>query len=67
MLVMLRHAEEMLATDTLEPPRGAKLDAKELSMARQLMAMLESPFEPQGYQDEYRERVLELIEAKKRG
>ena len=67
MLVMLRYAEEVVAIDTLEPPRGAKLDARELSMARQLIGMLEAPFEPEAYQDEYRERVLELIEAKKRG
>lgn len=66
-LVALRHAEEVLPVDTLEAPRGAKLDARELAMARQLMAMLEAPFEPQTYRDEYRARVLELVETKARG
>ena len=66
-LVALRHTEEVLPVDTLEAPRGPKLDAKELAMARQLMAMLEAPFEPQAYRDEYRARVLELVETKERG
>lgn len=67
MLILLRSVEEVLPIDTLEAPRGAKLDDKELAMARQLMAMLEAPFEPQAYQDEYRERVLGLVETKERG
>lgn len=67
MLVVLRYAEEVVPMDTLEAPRGPKLDAKELSMARQLMTMLEAPFELQAYRDEYRARVLELLETKECG
>ncbi|HET8700224.1 MAG TPA: Ku protein [Nitrococcus sp.] len=67
MLVVLRHAEEVVPADALAAPRGPQLDDRELAMARQLMAMLEAPFEPQAYRDEYRARVLELIEAKARG
>jgi DNA end-binding protein Ku len=36
-------------------------------MARQLIAMLEAPFEPEAYRDEYRDRVLALIETKQTG
>ena len=53
--------------EALEPPKGKALDAKELDMARQLIGMLEAEFDPHEYHDEYRERVLELIEAKRLG
>ena len=36
-------------------------------MAHQLIEMLAGPFEPEAYRDAYRERVLELIEAKREG
>ncbi|MEC9482783.1 MAG: Ku protein, partial [Halomonas sp.] len=56
MLMSLRHDEEVVALDTLSEPGGARLDDKELDMAQQLIGMLEAPFEPQQYHDEYRER-----------
>lgn len=67
MLISLRYAEEVVDEGALEAPQGGKLDDRELSMARQLMTMLEAPFEPDAHQDEYRGRVLEMIEAKRRG
>jgi DNA end-binding protein Ku len=36
-------------------------------MAQQLIGSLTAAFEPEKYHDEYRERVLELIEAKAAG
>ena len=36
-------------------------------MARQLIESLSGPWEPEKYHDEYRERVLELIEQKAEG
>ncbi|HEX7030664.1 MAG TPA: Ku protein [Gammaproteobacteria bacterium] len=67
MLMSLRHAEEVIPVESLEAPRGKPLDERELSMARQLIGMLESKFEPENYRDEYRERVLELLAAKQEG
>lgn len=67
MLMSLRHEEEVVSVDSLEPPKGAKLDDRELSMAQQLIAMLEATFEPEEYRDEYRERVIEMIDAKRQG
>lgn len=67
MLMSLRHAEEVVPVEALQPPNGAPLDDKELAMARQLIGMLEAKFEPEKYRDEYRDRVLELIEAKAEG
>jgi DNA end-binding protein Ku len=67
MLMSLRNAQEVVPVESLEPPSGKQLDEKELSMARQLIGMLEAPFEPDQYRDEYRDRVLELIETKQEG
>lgn len=67
MLISLRYAEQVVATDELQPPTGKPLDERELSMARQLISMLDAEFEPETYHDEYRERVLELIAEKQRG
>lgn len=67
MLMSLRSEEQVVSADALEPPKGKKLDAKELDMARQLIGMLEARFDPEEYHDEYRARVMELIEAKQRG
>lgn len=67
MLMSLRHAGEVIPASALEPPGGRDLDAKEVAMAEQLIEALADDFEPESYRDEYRERVLELIEAKAEG
>lgn len=40
------------------------LNEKEVEMAKQLIEQLTAPFEPEKYEDEYREAVLELINSK---
>ncbi len=67
MLMSLHHAEEVVPAETLKPPTGPALDPRELSMARQLIEMLESEFQPQEYHDEFRDRVLEMLAAKAQG
>lgn len=67
MLMSLHHAEQVVPVDTLEPPKGKPLDTRELDMARQLIGMLEAEFKPEEYHDEYRQRVLEMIERKAQG
>jgi DNA end-binding protein Ku len=53
--------------DELESVTEAEATPRELAMAEQLISTLSSDFEPEKYHDEYRERVLELIEAKASG
>jgi DNA end-binding protein Ku len=67
MLITLRHAEEVIAAEDLPKPTGRKLTPKEAQMAEQLIAAFEDKFDPTIYADEYRERVLEFINAKARG
>jgi DNA end-binding protein Ku len=81
-LCALRPTGEVLALTTmlfgdevLSPDRIDELDAigeaeatkRELTMAQQLIASLSAEFEPTKYRDEYRDRVLELIERKAAG
>jgi DNA end-binding protein Ku len=64
-------ADEVVAADSFEELAAADGDVKtsdrELAMANQLIESLASDFEPAKYRDEYRERVLDLIERKAQG
>src|ERR687895_1061466 len=53
--------------DDLPDAKDLKASERELKMAQQLIDSLSSSFEPERYQDEYREKVLELIERKADG
>src|SRR5918992_1179671 len=55
------------AIDELPDAKELKASERELKMAQQLIDSLSSSFEPERYQDEYREKVLELIERKAQG
>jgi DNA end-binding protein Ku len=64
-------ADEVIPAESLEELAAADGDVKtsdrELAMANQLIDSLASNFEPEKYRDEYRERVLDLIERKAQG
>lgn len=66
-LVTLRNAEEVISAKDLPKPAGRAPTQKELSMAKQLIGMLEDEFNAEDYKDEYRERVMEFIEKKAKG
>jgi DNA end-binding protein Ku len=69
MATMVFH-DEVISPDTIDevPDEDeAEVSDREVDMAQQLIASLTSDFEPEKYHDEYRERVLELIEAKASG
>jgi DNA end-binding protein Ku len=63
-------ADEVIPRDGLEDipaDAEAKTSARELEMATQLIDSLTAEFEPGKYRDEYRERVLDMIERKADG
>jgi len=68
-LSTMLYADEIVPEDEVEglPERMPKAAERELTMARQLIDSLSGKFDPEKYKDEYREKVLELIEAKSRG
>jgi DNA end-binding protein Ku len=67
---MLFH-DEVVPVDRLdelpEADKATKATKRELDMAEQLIGSLTSDFDPERYRDEYRERVLDLIERKAEG
>ena len=67
MLLTLRYAEEILPLEELAPTPAKQLDDKQLKMATQLIEMLSADFEPQDFDDEYRDSVLAMVEKKRRG
>ena len=63
--------DEVIQPDSIEELAAADGDSKttkrELDMAKQLIESLSGDFDASQYRDEYRERVLDLIERKARG
>ena len=70
MSTMLFH-DEVVPVDRLDDlpgkEKGSKVTKRELDMAEQLIGSLASDFDPEKYRDEYRDRVLDLIERKAEG
>ena len=67
MLVTLRNAADVISARELTKPAGPAPTAKELSMAKHLVSLMEGEFNPADFKDEYRERVMEFIEKKAKG
>ena len=67
-LETLLYGDEVVDPSDLDLP-GDDVEAsdRELKIARQLIESLTDDFDPEKYRDEYRERVLELIERKAEG
>jgi DNA end-binding protein Ku len=69
METMIFHDEVIDSSDIDDLPEAKTLKAsdRELKMAQQLIDSLSSEFDPTRYKDEYREKVLELVERKAQG
>jgi DNA end-binding protein Ku len=64
----MRFHDEVIDPDSLDiPDPSKKVGDKEAKMADALISSLETEFDPAEYQDTYRERVLEVVEAKAEG
>ena len=69
-LTTMLFGDEVLGPDRLDELDAigeAEASKRELAMAQQLIDSLSSQFDPSKYHDEYRERVLDLIERKAAG
>jgi DNA end-binding protein Ku len=70
MMETMIFADEVISPediDDLPEAKELKASERELQMAQQLIDSLSADFEPEKYHDEYREKVLELIERKAAG
>jgi DNA end-binding protein Ku len=67
-LNLLRYAHELRSTDDLELPdtKSVKLTEAELRMAERLIGEMEGAWNPDGFQDEYHDEVLALVDRKVR-
>jgi DNA end-binding protein Ku len=68
-LSTMMFADEVVDPADLEVPtaKDTKPSERELSMARQLVNSLSAAWDPAKYQDDYREKVIAMIEAKAEG
>jgi DNA end-binding protein Ku len=67
-LETMRYADEINPADGVLPDESVpEPSERELDMAKQLIETLTSEFDPTKYEDQYREQVLALIEAKAAG
>jgi DNA end-binding protein Ku len=63
----LRFHDEVVSGKDLEIERGRKPPQKEIDMAGRLVDSLAENFDPEGYEDTYRDAVLDLIKRKAKG
>lgn len=62
------YADEVVSPETLEGlPENVEVTDRELAMAQQLIDSLATDFKPEQYRDDYRERVLAMIDRKAEG
>jgi DNA end-binding protein Ku len=63
-LELMHFAEEIIDTKELKIPADPRLGAKELDMAKDLIAKMSGKWNPEQYQDEYRHALQEVIDKK---
>jgi DNA end-binding protein Ku len=66
-LIALRYSDEVVAARDLPVVKGRDLDAREIQMAEQLISVLADEYRPEDFRDDYRDRVMKLIESKAKG
>ncbi len=67
-MILLRYPQELVALDEYKLPKGGAKDyrvaPKELEMARKLIESMTSQWDPDQYQDEFRERLSDIIKKR---
>ncbi len=67
-LSTLYYADEVMALEDLPAvPKKASVSKQELNLAVNLIETMSRDFEPERYKDDYRERVVEMLEQKAKG
>jgi DNA end-binding protein Ku len=67
LLETLRYAQDIVDVESVRPRSDRVPDKRELALAEQLIATLEDRFDPKEFRDEYRDKVMALLEAKAKG
>ena len=66
-LTQMRYAEELVDPSQYSFPRAKDIRKPELEMAETLVKNLADKWDPERYRDEYRENLMKIIKAKKKG
>jgi len=67
-LELMHYDDEIVATSEFEfPPLKESIPAGEMKVAKMLIDTMTAKFEPDKFEDTYRERLLALVEARARG
>ena len=66
-MTTLRRADQVLALPEIQPDRFRTPSAAEVKLAEQFLDSITGAFNPEIWQNEYRERLAKLIEAKEKG
>ena len=66
-LSTMQYADEIVPLSDIAAPVHAKPNDKELALAEQLIGALAAKFEPEKFNDDYRAKVLDLVERKAKG
>jgi DNA end-binding protein Ku len=66
-LTTLHYNDEVLPAREVAGVDDVKIDDRQVKMAQTLIDQLSAEFEPGKYHDEYRERVMEMIQRKAKG
>jgi DNA end-binding protein Ku len=66
-LTQMRYAEELVDTSQYSFPKANDIRKPELQMAETLVKNLAERWDPNRYKDEYRENLMKIIQAKKKG
>src|ERR1043165_5721279 len=63
-LELMHFADELLGIDKLNVPKKVEVGKREMTMAEALIDSMTSKWDPEKYQDDYREALMEVIEEK---
>lgn len=66
-LEVMRFADHLVDPSEYSFPREASVRQQELAMAQQLIQNLSTPFDPNKYSDDYRDKLMRIIRAKLKG
>jgi DNA end-binding protein Ku len=66
-MTTLRRADQVLAVPAIRPDKARTPSEAEVKLAEQLVESITGEFTPEAWQNEYRERLHKLIEAKAKG
>lgn len=66
-LTVMRFADELVAREDLALPKAPAAKKGELDVAKQLIEALAGEWKPEKYTDDYRDNLMRIIQAKRKG